>query len=138
MKYPTKEEKIHTDNLKPAEYFAGGKQVGKKERFENLIKKDRTLKTDRERLALFLILASSEDLYSKAETIYNFSDRCINPDCFDQVDLSGGLEEMVKLGFNLFNGYPANVLDVFSRLDEDNFEVAIKAIRARFSQVLKA
>jgi len=43
------------------------------------------------------------------------------------------LKELIRLAFNLFNGnYKADVLNSFSGLDDDNFEIAINALIIRF------
>jgi len=41
---------------------------------------------------------------------------------------------LIELGFSLYNGYKANVLNTFSGLDEENFDLAIAALRIRFNQ----
>lgn len=146
------------------------------ERYYKLLKRDKTHSRDLERRALFYILASNDDLYSKVESIYDFSEKSIKSNCLGYSDekiaenLSLGEEwmdrcsicesvlteyehgtcdvcsnipdfcsssrKLIKLGFNLFNGYSkekCDVLSILSGLDFDNFEIALKAIFIRFN-----
>lgn len=103
-------------------------------RFKELIGKDRTSNTDTERLALLWILANNDDLYFKVNSIYDFAERQIRPECLEgTIDLCSGSRRMVRLAFNLFNGFPADVLDSFSCLDSDNFKLTMEAIKIRFN-----
>lgn len=106
--------------------------------FEELIKRDNTKNTDIERLALFYILANNEDLFQKVNYIYDFDDHSIKIDCFNRVDLSSSSEALVKLAFNLYNGFKAeysDILSIFSTLDEKNYDIAMKAINIRFRRL---
>lgn len=40
-----------------------------------------------------------------------------------------------KISYNLFNSFPADVIDTFYLLDEDNFELALNAIKIRFNKM---
>lgn len=106
-----------------------------KPRFNQLLENDNTHETDRERKALFFILAGNDDLYVKAKHIYDFTDHSIKIECLEEntVDLSSSSRRLVKLAFNLFNGYPADVYDTLSLLDDNNFDLAINAIKLRFN-----
>ncbi len=108
-----------------------------KERYDKLIEKDGTGKGDNEREALFYILAGNTDLYSKAEYIYNFKERIITPECLEgeTIDLCSSSRKLVKLAYNLFNSFPADVIDTFYVLDEDNFNLALNAIKLRFNRL---
>lgn len=106
----------------------------KEERYEMLKQKDNTSDGDAERLALFYILANNDDLYVKAEYIYNFKEHSIRLDCLDSegVDFTNRSKALIRLGFNLYNGYKddySDVMSIMSVLDADNFEIAMKAIR---------
>ena len=46
-----------------------------KERFKELILKDKTNRSDVERLSLFYILSGNEDLYCKSSLLYDFKNR---------------------------------------------------------------
>lgn len=104
------------------------------DRFNYLIKRDGTSKKDLERKALFYIVAGNEDIYSKVDYIYDFDERAIKPECLEsqEVDFCSSSRRLVKLAFNLFNGFPVDVMDIFSSLDENNFNLALQAIRIRF------
>lgn len=107
------------------------------DRFKQLIKRDNTNLSDVERKSLFYIIAGNDDLYSKIDFIYDFTDRRIKPDCLDNedVDFCSSSRKLINLAFNLFNGYPADVLNTFSVLDEDNFTLAINAMKIRFKGI---
>lgn len=107
------------------------------ERYNELMKKDGTDKEDLERKALFYILAGNIDLYSKVNYIYNFKERIINPECLEseKVDFCSSSRRLIKLAYNLFNSFPADVIDTFYLLDEDNFELALNAIKIRFNKM---
>lgn len=102
-------------------------------RYDELLTRDGA-KADIEREALFFILAGTDDLYKKADKVYDFQDRSIRPECLDgNVDLSSGSRALVLLGFDLFNSFNgASVSDVFSPLDEENRSLAFEAIKLRF------
>lgn len=106
------------------------------ERFDELMKRDGTTQGDRERASLFWILANNDDLYKKSRYIYDFEDRSIRPECLEgEIDLCSSSRRLVKLGYNLFNGFPADVMDSLCVLDEDNFAVAIEAMKIRFNKL---
>jgi len=105
------------------------------ERYFTLLAKDHTHPTDNYRQALFHIFAGSEDLYSKVEYFYDFKDHSIIPEGLEEVDLSSSSWKMVKLAFNLYNGYPSDdPLTLLSGLDDQNFEVCLRAMRLRFGK----
>lgn len=104
-------------------------------RMKELIFRDKTSSGDCERLALFSILSGNDDLYSKVSFVYDFAEHCIKPDCLDDgsVDLCSSSRSLLRLGFNLFNGFPADVRETFYSLDSDNIRLALEAIQIRFS-----
>ncbi|MFY9590907.1 MAG: DUF6075 family protein [Bacteroidales bacterium] len=106
------------------------------DRLNQLMKIDNTPISDDERKAFFFIIAGNDDLYSKRNFIYDFKERVIKPDCFENenVDFCSSSAKLIKLAFALFNGYPADVYDTFYILDDDNFELAINAIKIRFGR----
>ena len=106
------------------------------ENFNELIKRDKTSATDVERLAMFKVF-SNDDLFQNVHALYDFKEHSIKPESLEngEVDLSSSSLRLVKLAYNLFNGYQAaDVLDTFAGLDEYNFELCIEAIRIRFNQ----
>lgn len=106
------------------------------DRYTDLLARDNTDARDVERNALFWILASNLDLYAKVSHIYDFEDRSIKPQCLDSddVDFCSSSQKLIKLAFNLFNGFPADILETFYVLDDDNFKLAMTAIRIRFNK----
>ena len=109
-----------------------------KERFQELTQKAKVFEGDMERKALFFILAGNDDLYKKVNHIYNFKENGIDPDCLEsgKVYFSSSARKLVKLAYNLYNSYPSEdtVIDTFYLLDEENFKLAINAIKLRFNR----
>lgn len=106
-------------------------------RFIYLMSADHTVISDTERISLFYIISGSEELYSKRSHIYDVKShgikRCIKS---KEVDFSSGMCALLRLGFNLYNGYKDNnttPLDVFWNLDSDNRLLAYHAIKLRFN-----
>lgn len=105
------------------------------DRFNQLIRKNGG-SADLERKVLFFTIAGNDELYLKVNHIYDFTEKCIKPECLEYgtADFSSGTRKLLILAFNLFNGcVDANVLHIFSSLDRDNFELAIQALRMRFA-----
>ena len=92
--------------------------VEHKKRFNQLLGKASVCEGDLERYALFFIISGNADLYRKVNYIYNFEDGGgILPEIFDnsEVDLCGSSKTLIKLAFNLYNGYKSDltVLNTF-------------------------
>jgi len=106
-------------------------------RFVSLLQKDNTHPNDVERLALFYIVAGNDDLCRKVKYIYNFVEHQIEPDClYDSgVDFCSSSRSLVKLAYNLYNGYQNNDLspvDLLLGLDSENFYLASESMSIRF------
>jgi hypothetical protein len=106
--------------------------------FQNMILKDRTHPSDVERMSLFYIIGGNEDLFVKRQHIYDFKNHEINPDILSssQVDLCSSSKALVRLAYNLFNGYEDEYTtprDLFYILDRKNFLVAKGGIDMRFN-----
>ena len=85
--------------------------------------------------ALFFIICGNQELYNLREQIYNFKEKCIEPEILES-GICTSSKQLIKLAFNLYNSYPMeSVMDTFSGLDEYNFELAMHAIRLRFDKV---
>lgn len=102
-----------------------------------LLQRDATHQGDMERLALFYIISGNTDLRNKVNSIYDFTMHQIEPDCLYDggVDFCGSSRSLVKLAYNLFNGYQdTNVspLELLSGLDADNFYLATESMKIRF------
>ncbi len=102
-----------------------------------LLVKDRSHPRDKERRALFYILAGNADLYSKADRIYDFNEHLIKLECLNDgsVDLCSSSRALVKLAYNLYNGYEENdfsPMDIFSNLDTENYHLAMESLNVRF------
>lgn len=109
--------------------------LNNKNNFLELIKRDNTSEDDIERIALFYIIGESEELYSKVDYIYDFEVRRITPYKTLQgnqgYDFSGNSRSLIRIAYNLYNGYPADILGTLNNLDEDNYAIALNAINIR-------
>ncbi|WP_071396626.1 DUF6075 family protein [Bacillus tuaregi] len=104
-----------------------------KVRFDYFFKRDGTHQMDVERQAMFYIFAGNGELMDKLDFFYDFSERMIRIEGFDEVCLSSSAKSLVELGFNLYNNYPCGtVVDLFGNLDEKNRRLALNAIKLRF------
>lgn len=111
-----------------------------REHESNLIRlmlKDKSNPKDTERLAMFYILAGNSDLYSKVNKIYDFDEHLIKLECLTDrcVDLCSSARALVKLGFNLYNGYEDEnftPMDILSNLDRENYSLAMESLNVRF------
>ncbi|GAU78644.1 DUF6075 family protein [Fusibacter sp. 3D3] len=106
-------------------------------RYENLIRKDRMSHQDAERSVLFYLISGNQDLYKKCDAIYDFKRHQIHL-CLTEgsTDFSSGSTALIRLGFNLYNGYEdgeTSPYHLFYRLDEPNRILAMSAINMRFS-----
>ncbi len=106
--------------------------------FQNMILKDQTHPSDLERMSLFYIIGGNEDLFMKRQNIYDFTNHEINPEVLStgQVDLCSSSKALVRLAYNLFNGYEDKYTtprDLFYNLDRKNFLVAKGGIDMRFN-----
>lgn len=102
-------------------------------RMKQLLERSDAYPGDLEREALFFILAGNEDLYSKINSIYDFNENIIKVAVLDgNVDFPSSSRNLIKLAFNLYNGFEASVVEVFEGLDEDNKRLAVEAIKIRF------
>jgi hypothetical protein len=105
--------------------------------YYQLLREDGTQPGDRERMALFFVISGNWDMYRKRASIYNFKEHHIL-DCLSnrEVDFSSGCKALIRLGFNLYNGYRDEASSPFSlmcHLDDDNRRLALDAIAVRFA-----
>lgn len=108
-----------------------------KEWYDQLLKEEGTHPDDRERMALFFVISGNRDLYQKRSFLYNFKKHHIL-DCLSnrEVDFSSSGKALIRLGFNLYNGYSDEESSPFSlmcHLDEENRKLALDAISIRFA-----
>lgn len=105
--------------------------------YKKLAKKASLNIHDVERKSLFYIIAGNKDLFSKSSNIYNFNENCINFNSLNKskTDFCSSSKALIRLGFNLFNGYTdkyTNPLFLLGCLDQDNYKIATNAIHIRF------
>ena len=111
-------------------------EASHEEHFYDLLIEDGSHPGDVERMALFYLIAGNRDLYQKRTSIYDFKEHSIRK-CLEkeEVDFSSGMKSLIRLGFNLYNGYmdkQTSPVSLFYNLDEDNKELAMNAIKIRF------
>lgn len=113
-----------------------------KERFTNMMIEDDMSPHDTERASLFYIITGNDDLYRKRRYIYDPSEHCICA-CLDDtdtgVDFSSGMRSLIRLGFNLYNGWSDSYttpISLLSNLDNRNLFLAENAIMIRFNRSL--
>ncbi|WP_175638335.1 DUF6075 family protein [Metabacillus schmidteae] len=103
------------------------------ERFKCFLEQDGTHNLDVERKAMFYIFSGISELADKIPFFYDFSERMIRIEGYDEASLSSSEKSLVKLGFNLYNNSPCGtVVDLFGNLDEKNRMLALNAIQFRF------
>lgn len=87
---------------------------------------------------MFYILSGSSDLFSKRNYIYDFDERCISIDCLDsdKVDFSTSAKALIRLGFNLYNGYSDDRTSIFYSLDSSNYNLAMFSTDLRFGMAI--
>jgi len=108
-----------------------------KEHFIDMMIEDDMSLHDLERASLFYIIAGNNDLYRKRRLIYDFGEHCIRA-CLDdaEVDFSSGMRSLIKLGFNLYNGWSdryTTPVSLLGSLDSHNLLLAGNAIMIRFN-----
>jgi len=109
-----------------------------REQYGNMVLEDGMFFGDRERASLFYIISGNKDLYKKRRYIYNSDEHCIKR-CIDNknVDFSSGMRSLIRLGFNLYNGWSdeyTTPINLFGSLDEQNLELAENALQIRFNR----
>jgi len=94
--------------------------------------------SDIERASLFYIISGNDDLFRKRRFIYNSREHCIKT-CLNnnKVDFSSGMRSLIRLGFNLYNGWSdeyTTPLYLLGSLDAQNRKLAENALLIRFNR----
>ena len=106
------------------------------EHYLDLIMEDHMHTGDVERASLFYIISDNDDLYRKRRFIYDPEDHGIKG-CLDntEVDFSSGMKALVRLGFNLYNGWSdvyTTPVGLLGCLDDNSRKLAKNAMQIRF------
>ena len=106
------------------------------EHYLDLVMEDHMHKEDMERASLFYIISGNDDLYKKRRFIYDSKNHSIKR-CLDntKVDFSSSMKTLIRLGFNLYNGWSdeyTTPVDLLGSLDNNNKKLARNAIQIRF------
>lgn len=102
-------------------------------RYQQLLERSGATPGDLERRALFHIISRNDELYSNVGSLYDFKENIILTESLDgEVYLTSSSRKLVKLGYHLYNGYEASVLEVFSGLGDEDAKLAIEAVKIRF------
>lgn len=96
---------------------------------------------DSERKSLLYLLSGNNDIFFKKKHIYNFSNNHPIFNGFNQsnVDFCSSSKSLIRLALNLFNGYTdkyTDPLNLLAFLDNNNYTLAINAIKIRFNHNL--
>ncbi|UZT06175.1 DUF6075 family protein [Clostridium sp. LQ25] len=109
------------------------------ERYKVLIKKLGLNYEDRERKALFYLVAGNLDLYKQLDKIYDFKNQqlcCLTEDGqldFSNIYTSSSSKALLRLGIQLYNsGDDITVSETFRYLDADTAQIALNAIKIRY------
>ncbi len=94
--------------------------------------------SDSERASLFYIITGNDDLYRKRRFIYDLSEHSIR-DCIDDanIDFSSGMRSLIRLCFNLYNGWSdrhTTPLSLLGSLDSLSLLLAGNAKMIRFNR----
>ena len=106
------------------------------ENYLDLVMEDQMCTGDVERASLFYIISGNDDLYRKQRFIYDTKDHSIKR-CLDNtdVDFSSSIKALIRLGFNLYNGWSdeyTTPVDLLGCLDNNSRKLAKNAIQIRF------
>lgn len=106
------------------------------ENYLDLVMEDQMCTGDVERASLFYIISGNDDLYRKQRFIYDTKNHSIKR-CLDNtdVDFSSSIKALIRLGFNLYNGWSneyTTPVDLLGCLDDNNRKLARNAIQIRF------
>ena len=106
------------------------------EQYLDLVIEDHMHKEDMERASLFYIISGNNDIYRKRRFIYDPKDHSIKR-CLEnrKVDFSSSMKALIRLGFNLYNGWSdeyTTPVDLLGCLDNNNKKLARNAIQIRF------
>lgn len=106
-------------------------------KYKILIKKSGTIHEDRERMALFYLIAGNRDLYKQIDKVYDFQQQ-LNCMKDGQVNLeniytSSSSKALLLLAIQLYNGGSnITVSETFKYLDSDTAQIALNAIKIRY------
>ena len=108
-----------------------------KKHYLDIIMEDNMNSGDMERASLFYIISGNEDLYKKRRFIYHTGEHCIK-NCFENsgVYFSSGMRSLIRLGFNLYNGWSDEYITplyLLGKLDKQNYILAQNALMIRFN-----
>ena len=108
-------------------------------KYLNLIENTRIYEHDLERMSLFYIISGNDDLFRKKNYIYDFRENCIRIECLGsgEVDFSSSSKNLIRIGFNLYNGYMDEIMNplwMLASLDPVNLNLLFNAIYLRFTQ----
>ena len=106
------------------------------ENYLDLVMEDQMCTGDVERASLFYIISGNDDLYRKQRFIYDTKNHSIKR-CLDNtdVDFSSSIKALIRLGFNLYNGWSdeyTTPVDLLGCLDNNSRKLAKNAIQIRF------
>lgn len=107
------------------------------ERFYSMLISDRTSDRDRERQAMFYIIAGNQELYNHVRQIYSYQTHRLRPNSLNKLRcMCSSSQKLLRLSLHLYNSInlsdmtPYNLLN---NLDRDNLNLALNGMLLRFS-----
>lgn len=106
------------------------------DRLNQLLELDGTRASDIKRKALFFIISGDDELYRHVDLIYDFKARDTKQEFlrFKDSDISFSSRKLLKVALNLYNGYPIDISDAFSKMEKWKMDLAFDAIKIRFNR----
>lgn len=113
-------------------------------RYNELLEKANVADWDRERQALFFLIANNDELYQNVNKIYDFKRNSLKSYENEEnesglflgeeefIQLSSSAKAFIRLGFALFNGRECDVFNTFANLGQESYSIVISAINLRF------
>lgn len=103
-------------------------------RFEKIRSKmAKRYQNDKEYLSVAYVMAGNAELEKKISPYFDTQEGYLDASAlFEEQDLTHGLSVLVSLAVNLFNyGLEVSPINLVNKLDEDNFFLAVNAIKLR-------
>lgn len=113
------------------------KDENHKKRYEDIVARFRYT-VDRDMKSMFYLITGVQALYSNIYDMYDFVKNRIKKGNIEALEdiLSRSEIRLLYLGLNLFNqSKTQSNFSLFNSLDEDNFKLALNAIKIRFNQI---
>lgn len=106
-------------------------------RFYSIMSQDDTSEFDRERISMFYIISGNLELYSHLHEIYSCYTHRLKPNPLNKLGyMCSSSQKLLMLALHLYNSGNGNrhtPFDLLNCLDKQNVELALNAMRLRFT-----